>query len=128
MEPMINVGDVIVNTRFFRSVERGDIVTFSWKENDIAGKRVIGLPGEEVSFRDGYVYINQEQLDEPYLDSTIETNCKKTFVVPENSYFVMGDNRLDSFDSRYWENPYISIDDIQSKFICVVYRSHKRIN
>jgi len=87
-------------------IERGDIVVF-WYPNDPDKsyvKRVIGLPGEIVEVRSGKVYIDGKQLEEDYLDS--EHNqalpswpAKK---VEEHHYFVMGDNRDNSSDSRYW--------------------------
>ncbi len=85
--------------------ERGQIVVFQ----PVAGpgdipliKRVIGLPGDEVLVRDGQVWLNGERLDEPYLNG-LPTGCRRycgPLVVPPGHYFVMGDNRPNSFDSR----------------------------
>ncbi len=87
-------------------IERGDIVVF-WFPNDPDKsyvKRVIGLPGETVDVRNGRVYINGIELNEPYLDTEHNRSlptwpAKK---VEDHHYFVMGDNRDNSSDSRYW--------------------------
>ena len=105
--------------------QRGDIVMFYQKdENETMVKRVIGLPGETVSFVGGKVYINGEPLDESaYLDDTVETDCgeeDKTFTVPEGSYFMLGDNREISLDARYWKHTYITTDDMKSKEILII--------
>ena len=68
-------------------------------------KRVIGLPGEHVKIADGKVYINGEELDEPYLQEGVETTAQPggvymDIVVPEGYLFLMGDNRLQSTDCR----------------------------
>jgi len=66
-------------------------------------KRVIGMPGDTVAIHDGHVWINGSHLDEPYLkepDRPIEPDG--TWTVPPGNYFVMGDNRSDSYDSRFW--------------------------
>jgi signal peptidase I len=89
----------------FNPPERGDIVVFNPPNRSDKPyiKRVIGLPGETVSFKDGFVYINGHKVEEPYLDGD-ETKCNRSVcpevVVPEGSVYVMGDNRENSADSR----------------------------
>ena len=90
-----------------RPIERGDIVVF-WYPRDPSKsfiKRVIGLPGETVRIdREGHVFINGKQLDEPYLSEefTAAPQREITRRVKEHRYFVMGDNRDHSNDSRQW--------------------------
>lgn len=101
--------------------DRGDIVTF-WSDElgKVLVKRVIGLPGDEVSFSNGYVYVNGEQLDEPYLMAQGITECEKTFTVPEGCFLPLGDNRSGSWDARFWEEPYIPVSSIQARPFVVI--------
>ncbi len=102
---------------------RGDIVMFRSEELDeLLVKRVVGLPGDVITFQDGDVYVNGALLDEPYLDRehqhiTEATGELSVFEVPEDSIFLLGDNRDSSFDSRRWSNPYIHVKKIRSKAI-----------
>lgn len=87
--------------------ERGDIVVLDPPVPEASGepyiKRVIGLPGDSVSFRQGYVYINGQRLDESYIDGAI-TSCRGDYceigAIPNDSVYVLGDNRRHSADSR----------------------------
>ncbi len=93
--------------------ERGDIIIFKFPDDERKNfvKRVIGLPGERVKIEDGIVYINDEPLQEDYAvfkdknDNFVKRDDSGDFLemeVPKDSYFVLGDNRNDSEDSRYW--------------------------
>lgn len=122
MEPTMFSGDLVFFNRLAYvddEVKRGDVICFwSDEEDSYIGKRVIGLPGEEITFLDGFVQINGVYLDESlYVMEDSETNCDKTFVVPDGSYFVLGDNREVSKDSRHFQNPYISKDSILGKYM-----------
>jgi signal peptidase I len=104
----------------FHSPERGDIVVLNPPVEHASQpyiKRVIGLPGETITFRDGYVYIDGKRLDEPYIAGAI-TDCDvgdgcKSGKVPEGHVFVLGDNRGKSADSRSFG--FVKIDDIIGK-------------
>lgn len=90
----------------FSGPEQGDIIIFKYPvdEKQIFVKRVIGTPGDVVEIAGGVTYVNGEMLDEPYLNETPEYLDFGPYVVPEDCYFVMGDNRNHSNDSRYWED------------------------
>ena len=112
MEPTLQIGDRIIVDKLaydLHSIHRGDVVVFAKppKETSAPGikdlvKRIIGLPGDTVSSRNGDVYINGKPLSEPWLppiDRGVTVGITKQ-VVPAGDYFVMGDNRTDSSDSR----------------------------
>ena len=110
MENTIMTKDRLIGFRFsywFDEPQRGDIILFSYPvdEKQTYIKRVIGLPGETVEIRDGKIYIDgsSEPLEEDYLKETWTwENDGYTFNVPEGCYFVLGDNRNDSEDGRFW--------------------------
>lgn len=129
MSPTLNQGDYTVANGLayvLREPQRGDIVVFWSDEFDqMMVKRVIGIPGDEISFHDGYVYINGNIQYEPYIDPDIETNSPKVFTVPEKAYFMLGDNRENSLDSRFWQSPFISKGKIAGKYLGTLFHVDK---
>lgn len=108
MLPTLKVGDRLMTEKFdfkLTGINRGDIVTFNpppaVHENEVLIKRVIGLPGETVAVKNGTVYINGEPVIEPYIKEKPKSDFKE-YTVPADCLFVMGDNRNNSYDSRFW--------------------------
>lgn len=119
MEETVMAGSRVVINRMayvFEEPERGDIVSFYYPDDGVTLylKRIMGLPGETIEGIDGYVYINGTKLTEDYTDEKIEDDFGP-FIVPEDCYFMMGDNRNNSWDSRYWTQPFVEKDEIMGK-------------
>lgn len=88
---------------------------------------MIGLPGEKVTIEDAKIYINDSEtpLKEDYLKETwTEATGPFEFEVPKDSYLVLGDNRNDSYDARYWDHTYVSKDKLSEKLIS--YTTHSK--
>ncbi len=101
MNPNLYEGDIVVSVKS-SSFKQGDIVAFYYN-NRVLVKRIIGMPGDVISIKDnGDVYVNNELLDEPYLSekSVGSSDLEYPYTVPQNSYFVLGDHRVTSVDSR----------------------------
>ncbi len=121
MENTIMTNDRIMGLRLsylFSGPERGDIVVFQYPDDEKIDyvKRIIGLPGETVEIRAGKVYI--DGAAQPLDDSFIKEEAYGDYgpyTVPEDSYFMLGDNRNNSRDSRFWQNKYVKKNKILGK-------------
>ena len=144
MENTIMTGDRIfgfrmaygINFDFFgthvskkmKDPERYDIIIFKYPddESQLFIKRLIGLPGDTVEIKNGKVFINGEEDEEAnsHVPET-PTGNYGPYVVPEGCYFMLGDNREHSKDSRFWSNTFVTYDEIVGKAIVRYYPSIK---
>lgn len=131
MEPTIKLGSyAVVDADYYKDhpIARYDMVMFE-NPNESGGpdatgtfyvKRIIAFGGETVQVRGGSTFINGQQLKEPFqFHPDPEKNCGP-LVVPEGEYFLLGDNRPNSFDSRYWKKPTLEKKYIGGKVIEII--------
>lgn len=124
---------------YFSDPKRGEIVIFRYPDDpeQLFIKRVIGTPGDVVEIKTTYniqglketnVYVNGEKLYEPYIKEPMDATADLQYLVPADCYFVMGDNRNNSLDSRYWQNTFVERKDVLAKAIFKYYPKMKFIN
>lgn len=121
MIPTITEDARIIVKKVFNEYDYGDIVVFYSNEYEAhLVKRLIGKPGDTLVFteEDG-IYRNGEKLEEPYLTEEYFYEVNE-FTVPEGCYFFLGDNRDESVDSRYWDNPFISKKNFLGEVVLIL--------
>lgn len=118
MDPTIKVDDRLVLEKLsLHNLKHGDIVAF-WpplpNNEDRYIKRLIGLPGDTIEVKGGYLYRNGDKVEEPYVKEKINYSFGK-ITVPQDKYFFLGDNRNVSFDSHLWPTPFVDADELIGK-------------
>lgn len=139
MEPTLGDGALFIMDKSVYNMQeprRGDIVVFILEDEPdyFYVKRVIGLPGERIAIKRDGIYLVEDgvmaQLHEPYLTPiapaekevyTYKLRFTQYYSVPNDQYFVLGDNRLHSLDSRYFKQPFISKAQIKGKYIFTLF-------
>lgn len=102
---------------------RGDIVVFQKPGHKDFVKRIVGMPGERISIHNGHIFVNGSLLEEEYINNVYTVggdfalNSGEEILIPDGRYFVLGDNRMDSLDSRYSEIGLINKDWIKGRVI-----------
>lgn len=122
MEPSLKDGDIVVLAKT-DNLENGDLCAFYYS-NKVLIKRIIGVPGDYVWIdKDGTVYVNNQEIEEPYVSEKALGECDIEFPyqVPENYYFVLGDHRKTSIDSRSSVIGGIAEDQIIGKILIKVW-------
>jgi signal peptidase I len=129
MMPNFQTGEYLIGNKIgykFTEPKRGDVIIFQYDEHTDYIKRIIGLPEENVSIQNGHLYINDQRLDESeYLESSVSTRGGdflqegKSINIPEHNYFVCGDNRGNSSDSR--DFGFIDRDQIKGRAFLVYF-------
>lgn len=110
MTNTLKVGDLLVGTRYdAKKVHRYDIMVFipPDHENLYYIKRVIGMPGDTVRIKNGDVYVNGKLTRTSFVNGNENNDGSGTYKVPKGHYFMMGDNRNNSDDSRFWKHKYV---------------------
>lgn len=120
MEGTISSGDRILGTRLDveeGDIERYDILLFSPSDDPekLCLKRVVGLPGETIEIRDGEVYADGRLLDDSFVRYPMNRRGDGIYTIPEGCFFFLGDNRNNSYDSRFWDEKFVPLDNIKAK-------------
>lgn len=113
MQTTLMVGDKVYIKTNIDEVERGKIYTFT-KDGEYLIKRCIGIEGDHIQIKGNDVYLNGEKLEEEYVSSEIlkDEVIDMDFIIPDNKLFFLGDNRMVSYDARYWKDKFVDEDNV----------------
>ena len=128
MQPVLNKNDWVLVSRLPFEPEYGDIVIFQKPDvtDEAIVKRIIGVPEDTVEIRKGIIYINGNIADDSFSLLLEDDNMEK-ITVDEDCYFVLGDNRAESNDSRKWANPRVHREEIKGKAIVRFFPGIRRL-
>jgi signal peptidase I len=121
-DTLIN-NDILILNKMDKKYERFDIVVINYNNTKLV-KRIIGLPGENIEYKDNTLYINDKEYKDIETSRTKDFSIKELYEVekiPEDSYFVMGDNRNNSLDSRDYRVGFINKEDIVGVTVFRIY-------
>lgn len=125
MEPTLMVKTRLIVNRlayvFGDPIEYDDIVIFPAPDDKktLYIKRVVGVAGDKIEIKDGITYRNDEIIEEPYVVK--QTGSYGPYYVPDDCIFVMGDNRDNSWDARFWDEKYVKIKDVKGKAMFTIW-------
>lgn len=127
MKPTLNNQDIVLLDKLsyrFKNVKRGDIISFYYADSKFLVKRVIGLPGESIEYVNGGLFVDGSKVDEPYLNNIVTEDFSFSKIT-DDMFFVLGDNRSDSLDSRDEKVGLIQKSDIIGKAIFRIWPLNK---
>lgn len=129
MIPTIQINDRILVNKFiyrFKDLSRGDVVVFKYPDDpgQTFVKRLIGVGGDVIEIEDGLLYRNGKAVKEPYLNEAMLGDFGP-YEVPEDHFFMMGDNRNNSRDSRLWDNKFVARSEIIGKATYRIWPIHR---
>lgn len=129
MIPTIQINDRILVNKYiyrFKDLSRGDVVVFKYPDDQKQTfvKRLIGVGGDVIEIKDGILYLNGKEIDEPYLNEVMLGDFGP-YEVPKDHFFMMGDNRNNSKDSRLWYHKFVPRSNIVGKATYCIWPFHR---